>query len=505
MSPFDFLARIRSGLMSAIDLPPEINRADKRPRQAIGFDTKSGGRSLPVNAKQALIVGQMLAAGGTGVASVVYPIINEGDAALIWAPGSMMDMMARAFFKANPNGKLFGVGVVDPVGGTVATLANTFATNALQNGAYVLVFGGKLYVTPITKGDTPTVIATAHVAVVNAATELPFTAANAAGVVTYTSKAKGVEQNQLKLRGYFSLSGMGTTATLTTTYANFTGGTLTADLAPAYAAAAAVRYHERAIGLGDSVTGQAARDDVNTKGDAEHGKGEVAIQGIISTLSASTALALAINGVRNQVKAIRGTGTPPWSVAAAVAGVKCSESRAAMPYNYLPIAGIEAPAVADRWTEPELKTMLDNGVSPLVVVPGDIVCMYRSISTYFTNPQSAIDYTQLDIMVIQCFDRVREALTGMFQQKYSRNEWADDDSDGLLPDFVATPTKVKLDAIDVARDLEREGTVQHVEQHADEIEVNKVSTGCEFSFPSDFVDSLQTIFGKVTRVTSPAR
>jgi phage tail sheath gpL-like len=496
------VTRARAFLAAPIDLPPEINVNDKRPRQAIGFDTTSGARSLVPNRKRAMIVGQMLA-GGTGVANTVYPIVTEGDAAVLFKDGSMLDEMARAFFKANPQGTLFACGVLDNAGGTVATLVNTFAVNAAINGAYVLVYGGRQIVTAITKGDTPTVIAANHVLAVNAIAGLPFTAANAAGVVTYTSKHKGVEMNLLKLRGFFSLSGMGTTATLAATYTAFAGGTLTADLTTAYAAASAQRYHERAIGLSDSASGTAARDEINLKGDAEHGNGEVVVQSISTTLSASTTLALALNGVRNQVKAIRGSGTPPWAISAAVAAVKCSESRAAMPYNYLPIAGIEAPQVADRWIASELKTMLDNGVSPLIVLPGDIVGMYRSISTYFTNPQGAIDYSQLDIMVIQCFDRVREAWTSMFQTKYGRSEWADDDSDGLLPGFVATPDKVKRDTVDVMRDLEREGTVQQVEALAPQIEIDKVGTNCRASLPADFVDSLQEVFGKVVRVQTP--
>lgn len=494
--------RSRAFLCAPIDLPPEINVNDKRPRQAIGFDTTSGARSIVPNAKRAIIIGQMLA-GGTGVVNTVYPLLTEGDAAVLFKDGSMLDEMARAFFKANPQGTLFACGVLDNAGGTVATLANTFAVNALISGAYVLVYGGKQIPTQITKNDTPTVIAANHVLAVNAIAGLPFTAAAVAGVVTYTSKHKGVEMNLLKLRGFFSLSGMGTTATLAATYTAFAGGTLVADLTTAYAAAAAKRYHERAIGLGDSASGTAARDDANLKGDAEHGKGEVVTQAITSTLSAATTLATALNGPRNQVKAIRGSGTPPWSIAAAVAGVKCSESRAAMPYNYLPIAGVEAPAIADRWIESELKSMLDNGVSPLIVLPGDVVAMYRSIATYFTNPQGAIDYSQLDIMVIQCFDRVREVVTSMYQTKYGRSEWADDDSDGLLPGFVATPKKVKRDVVDAMRQLEAEGTVQQVETFAPQIQIDKVGTNCRFSLPADFVDSLQEVYGKVVRVQTP--
>jgi phage tail sheath gpL-like len=500
---FDLLARIRCGLLMAmIDLPPEIDQSDRRPRQAIAYDNKSGSRSLPQNAKRLLIVGQMLA-GGTGIAGQVYDLVNAGDAAVLFEDGSMLDEMARAAYKAYPQAAISAVGVVDPVGGTVATLANTFATAAAMDGAYVLVYAGKQIVTPITSGDTATEIGAAHVAAVNAVVGLPFVAANAAGVVTYTSKHKGAEQNQLKLRGFFSVAGIGTTATLAKTYTPFAGGTLAADLTTGYAAASAKRYHERAIGLSDSASGTDARDEAKLKGDAEHAKGEVVSQSVNGTLSACTTLATALNAARNQVHGIRGTGTPPWAIAAGVAAVKCSESRAAMPYNFLPVAGIEAPSDSDRWDEAELKALLNNGVSPLVVLPGDIVAMYRSISTYFTNDDGAPDDMYFDIMVIQCFDRVREAWTSMFQTLYGRKEWADDDSEGLLPDFVATPAKVKLDTISMMRLLQAEGTVQHVEELADQIEINRVDSDAQCSLPTDFVESLQRMFGVVVRVKTP--
>jgi phage tail sheath gpL-like len=488
-------------MSTPIALPPEIVTSDKVPRVAIAFDRTSGNKQVADRAKAVLLVGPKLTAGTQPVATPVE-IFRESDSEGYFAAGSPLDVMCKAAFAANPNVKLSAVAVAEPVGGVAASATVTFASNASADGAVECFIAGRKIVAAVISGDTPTVIAAALAAAINAVPDLPATATAALGVVTITFRTKGTIGNQTALRVRFSVS-LTTTITLNPTTGFLAGGTLVPDITAALAAAASRRYHNIAIAMDDSTSGTTLRTHLETQGNAENGRGEVGIEALVGALSAATTLATALNGVRNTVWWLNGTESMYCEVAAAVAAVMSSEENAARPYNTLELRGIKPPPIEKRPTRTELRNAIDNGVSPLVVGDGERVLILRAVSTY-TKTSGNPDYTVLDITVIQCFDRIRDALTLMFQTKYSRTSWADDPADGeasSLPPYVATPKGVLLDIIAEMRVLQRiEGIVERVEQLIPQFVVNKVGTQCQFSIPSDVVEGLHEILGKVVLV-----
>jgi phage tail sheath gpL-like len=492
--------------MGRITLPTEIVQSDKTPRTATALDKTSGVKTVASTAQTVLLVGQSTSA-ATVAASIPTDLLREDDGATYFGAGSHLDIACRAAFKANPFVKLSAVGVAN--GGTAATATVVFATTATATTAYRLRIGGIEVVTDVTSGDTVTAIGDALVAAIlraNLKTPTGVTGGNASGTVTLTAKNGGTVGNGIQLRGAFDVptATVGTTATLSgTAMGSVVSGSGSESTTAALAACTGVgaNYNKIAILLPDSTAGGAAKTHTNSENDAEHGKSEIFVIVSNGTQSAATTLALALNANYGMVYAVNTSET--WSVpaCAAVCATMAREEVATRPYNTLTVTGILAPPVEKRWTRTETRTLLDNGCSPLYVKPGEEVAIMRAVSTGVKNSAGDFEYSTLDITKWQGLFRFRESINLMFNTNYPRARWADSDPDGLLPVDVATPEKVKVDLIDVARDMEAEGTLSNVTALEDQFVVEKVGTACWFSVPALVVDGMHEKLGKIVYLT----
>ena len=493
--------------MSRISLPSEIISSDKTPRTAIAFDKTSGSRPTADTALEVLLVGQMVAA-ATVAAATPVPLLREDDGANYFGAGSILDVACRAAFKANPFVKLNGVGITDA--GTKAAATVTFANNAGVSTIFRIRIAGVEYAIDVTLGDTPTIIGGNLAAKVNADKACPVTAANATGVVTFTADNGGTVGNGIALAvgttgalvGGFDVPTAQVLTTATLSAAKLTGCTGAVSLTSALAACTGKRYHKIALLLDDSVSGGALKTHTDSEGDAEHNHGELYVQGFVGTLSGATTLALAMNANRGVVAAIQGSET--WSVviAAAFASAWSRVERPTLPLNGLVLAGVLPPTTDNlRWQRTETRNLLDNGVTPLVVKPGGGVAIARAVVTGVKNAAGDFDYTTLDVSKIQGFDFFRDNIKLMMDTNYEAVIWADADDDGLLPSDVATPEKVTLDLIAVARDMEALGVVQGVDRLKDQFLVEKNDDQCIFSVPAAILGGMHVRLGKIVNIT----
>ncbi len=475
-----------------ISLPSEILTSDKTPRTAVAIDRTSGVKQKADTAREVLLVGQMLS---TAVVAAATPtqLLREDDGANYFGARSIIDIACRAAFKANPFVKLSAVGIADA--GTKATATVTFSTTATGNTVYRLRIAGKEVAIDIATGDTATVIGDALVAAINStAVTLPVSAANSSGTVTLTAKNGGTVGNGIKLAGAFDAN-VTTTAALSASA--LSGGSGAVTITTALAACASKRYHEIALLLDDSTSGGAVKSHVNTEGDAEHGHGEHCWQAVNGSLSTNTTLSLALNGLRNIVLSTNASESWSVEIAAAAAAAASRVETTTQPLNNLVLEGILPPPIASRWTRTETRTLIDNGCSPLVVLPGEQVAFSRVVSTGVKNSSGDWDYSLLDVPKLRGLDYFRDNLVLMFNTNYSASRWADEDPDGLLPTDVATPEKVKVDLIDVAREMEGLGVLQRVSKYEDEFVVEKRGSACYFSCPAAVVDGMHERLGKI--------
>jgi phage tail sheath gpL-like len=492
--------------MGKISLPTEIVSSDKTPRTAIAIDRTSGAKQTSSTALEVLLVGQMVAA-ATVAANVPVKLLREDDGANYFGAGSILDVACRAAFAANPFVLLSGVGITDA--GTKATATITFVGVPAISTVFRIRIAGVEYAIDVTAGDAIATIATNLAAKINADKACPVTAAGAAGVVTLTADNGGTVGNGIAvavgnagaLTGGFDAPTSQVVTTATLSSAKLTGGTGAVTITNALAACTGKRYHKIALLLDDSVSGLAAKAHTDSEGDGEHLHGELFVQGFNGTLSGATTLALALNANRGVVAAIQGSET--WSVviAAAFAAAWSREEVPTRPLNTLPLNGVLPPTTDSlRWQRTETRTLLDNGVTPLVFVPGNQVTILRAVVTGVKNAAGDFDYSMLDVTDWQGLDFFRDNLKLMFETNYPRARWADSDPDGLLPSDVATPEKVTIDLIDVARDMERLGVLQNVDALKDQFLVEKNGTQCLFSAPAMVVKGMHEKLGKVVNV-----
>ncbi len=486
-----------------IPLPSELVLSDKTPRTAIAFDKTSGVKQIPDTARDVLLVGQMLST-ATVAAAVPTALLREDDGATYFGAGSIIDIACRAAFKANPFVKLHAVGIADA--GTKATATVVFATTATGNTIYRLRIAGIEVAVNIATNDTVTAIGDAlvtAVAAVHAQTPLPVSAANASGTVTLTARNGGVIANNIQLRGAFDAS-VTTTATLSgSVMGSVVAGSGTVNATASLAAATGQRYHVVAALFDDSTAAAYFESHTDTESDGEHGHGEIFIMGKNDTQSAATTLALASNANRGVLGAINTSESWSVNITAAMASAMSREEVATRPYNGMVLEGILPPPVEKRWNRTETRTMIDNGVSPLVVLPGEKVAIMRAVSMGVKDGSGNYNYACLDITKYQAFDFFRDALTLMFETNYQRSRWADSDPDGLLPSDVATPEKVEKDMIDVSYDMESLGIVQNTSALKDQFVAEKVGTNCRFSVPAAIVDGMHEKLGKIVYVNRP--
>lgn len=138
------------------------------------------------------------------VADSPYLITSPSQAASLFGEGSQIHRMAIYFF-ATSAGSVATTAWPLPAaaGGVAATKTITFATNATSAGSFVLRAGDYRASEEMTLGvsidDTPDEVASAFETLVNAQTDLPFTAAAVLGVLTLTAKTLDITSQDLQV------------------------------------------------------------------------------------------------------------------------------------------------------------------------------------------------------------------------------------------------------------------------------------------------------------------
>ena len=171
--------------------------AASRKTPGINFNAVFGGPGTSAGAatKRVMLLGNMLATtlsnssptfsvmAGTATPEEVVFVASPADAMALFGQGSELHRMATRVFEQYPDATVYACPVAQ-ASGTKASGVLTFATNASAAYTVRLKLCGLVIDVGVTSGDTPTTIAAAVADAINDAADLPFTAQNAAGVVT---------------------------------------------------------------------------------------------------------------------------------------------------------------------------------------------------------------------------------------------------------------------------------------------------------------------------------
>jgi len=369
-------------------------------------DFSQAAAGLPSGARKVIIIAQRIAA-GTVAEKTVYRPFSDAEVAAKSGIGSVAHLMARAAFKRNPQVDLSIVTLDDNAGGVAAQGTFTFTGPATSAGTVRIFIGDQYVDVAIAAGDSATDIATAVKAAVNAKADFPATADNVAGVLTTTAKNKGKCGNEIGL-GY-QLSGA---AGVTCTIVAMANGAADPNIADATDLLVGAKYDIYCTSLNDQPSLQSLRTHLNSISGPVAPKSAIAIYATTGAYASATSLANAVNVLREAAPwapytAATQKKTPSFMVAAIGAAAEVGR-KIGTPTKNLDMTGVSAPDIADRPPWGQLQGAISNGVSPIVMGPGEKPQLIRMPTTYTSDANS--QPVLVDLFKVTCMDAVRDAL-----------------------------------------------------------------------------------------------
>ncbi len=454
----------------------------RKPGKYFEFNTRLAVRTLPGNLQRLLIVGQKLAS-GTAVANAINNVFSEGDAATLFGRGSICHLMVRAALRANPYLQMSVIGMDDAGAGVAATGTDTIANNATSAGVATITINDQTVEVVVTTGDTPTIQAAAIVAQIAKQPDLPVTAANVAGVITFTAKNKGTLGNAIKITAKSTAGGS------THTVVAMANGATDPTLATALSVAFSDGHNVICSAWNDQTNLTALRTHLDNVSGSLEQRGAVGVYGNVGTMSAATTLAGQINSGRITAALLPSAPDLPYVLAAAYAAIVCFEEDPARPLNLLALTGILANPIANRLSRTEQENCLNNGVTPLEVGPGDKVQIVRAITTYTLDAQSIPDISLLDLTTIRTLDYVRKAVRERLSLRFPREKLSQ-----------RTEKKVRDETIDVLIKLEELEILEQVQANLPGLIVERDlqdPNRLNIRIPADVVNGLHIIAGRI--------
>lgn len=447
------------------------------PFVALEVDASQSQQGPSVLVFNSVMIGQKTAA-GTGTAGQLYQVTSVEEVITLAGRGSHLHQGAMGWF-ANNNSSPLWIGILADDGAGVAAQGTlTFTGPATAAGTIALYLGGERLTVGVNAADTATTIAAAVAAAINAAADLPVTAAPVAGVVTLTYRHKGVIGNVYDVRHSFYTGealpagvGLAIVAVGTTT-----AGTTTPSLTTLIANMSNFWFHNWIHSYNDATSLNALEADLETRFGPMNGKEGLASSASAGTFSALTTLGSGRNSKQSSIWAQPGVNplTPPLRFAAACVAVATLSIQAdpARPVQTLEVKGVVAPAVVDLFDDDERNLMLYDGISTTKVV-GNAVQLERWITTYQNSPVGAPDEAYLDATTRFNLLYLRYDFRTQFQTKFPRHKLADDGTRFQSGQAVMTPKIAKAWAVGWFRQKEAQGLVQNGDQFKRDLVVER--------------------------------
>tara|TARA_Y100000310_G_scaffold320268_1_gene376549 strand:+ start:9909 stop:11450 length:1542 start_codon:yes stop_codon:yes gene_type:complete len=166
-----------------------------QPRVTVNLS--NAAQTVQNTGQRVLIVGQMTSAGTATSGALNEQLDNNETYDTLFGPTSQLAGMCRAFKLVNEATRVDAIGLSDGAG-TAATLIFTITGPATEDGTLTFTVGSDRnysFTIAVSNTDTATVIGDALVAATASATNMPYTAANVAGVVTFTAENLGTVAN----------------------------------------------------------------------------------------------------------------------------------------------------------------------------------------------------------------------------------------------------------------------------------------------------------------------
>ncbi len=472
----------------------------RTPGTYIEFDASRAIQGLPASPQKILVIGQRLA---TATVAALTPtlVVSDAQAVQAFGRGSQLAAMCVALRKANSYTETWAIGVADDGAGVAATHTITLTGPATAAGTLALMVAGVAVRVAVASGATATQVATAVAAAVTALPDLPVTAGSAAGVVTLTARNKGTAGNDIDVRvNYYQ--GEQLPAGITCAIAAGVTGATNPGLAGVFAAIGDTAYQTMILPFTDTATLDAVDAELELRAGPMKMIEGTAYAAYRGTVGAAAAAGSARNGKYVSILAMKAGPTPTYQIAAAYAGVIAYHGAIdpARPFQTLPLPGVLAPAIADRFIQSEREQLLRDGMSTYTVDPGGRVLIERPITTYQLDSHGLDDIAYLDVNTPLTLFYLRAAVRSRIAQKFPRHKLANDQTNYAAGQAVVTPKIIRAELISLFRDLERAGLVENLDQFIGDLIVQRNEADpnrVDALIPPDIVNQFRVFAGRV--------
>lgn len=420
--------------------------------------------------KRALIIGQMLAT-GTATAKTPMLVPTTDQAMRLFGQGSMLARMLTKYRQQDAFGEVWCLALQEPPAGVKAAGTIAVTGPAAESGTINLYIAGQRIQVPVVAADTATALATAIVAAVTAAPDLPVEASATGATVTLPCKWKGASGNDITIvESFLGQSGgetlpQGVGLTITA----MAGGTASPSLTDGAIAAMGDEEYDYVIHpFADTTSLDAFQAEFNDQtgrwswSRQIYGHCYTALRGTLSSLVAAGQLR------NDQHHTIAGFETdvpnPVWEYAAAYGGANavCLNVDPARPTQTTPLNGILKPRVGKRFILTERQSLLNYGIATSYI-GGGLVRVERAITTYQKNSWDQTDVSYLDSETLHTLAEVTRRLRNRITQKYPRHKLADDGTRFAAGQAILTPSVARGEILAEYELMEQDGLVENFE------------------------------------------
>lgn len=353
------------------------------------------------------------------------PLTSEADAVVLFGQGSELHRMYKRAVKVNQSTAIYAICVPES-NGSKATKDIVITTNASANATLRVWVQDEFVDVGVVSGDTPTVQGDAVAAAINAMGDWAVTASNSSGTVTLTAKQKGLRGNFLRCSArYLNSSGSSVTPATQTVFA---GGTTADSNVAALAAISSQRFYNIVSAAEDATQVGALVTQIGVMAAPIVGLRQRAFAGSVDTLGNATTFATGINSARAEIIWQQNSDLLPGEIAAhCAAGYALFEAPTPPRLNFSgfgtdavtqPFWQIKAPLAGTVPTRTQLKSALNNGLTPIAVGRSGSSYLVKRITSRSLSG-SVNDYRIRDAHKVTVCDRYADDLVAKAALQFS--------------------------------------------------------------------------------------
>ncbi|XTZ40071.1 phage tail sheath subtilisin-like domain-containing protein [Salmonella enterica] len=436
----------------------------------VEFDNAMANSATSV--QRTLLIGQMLKS-GTTTPDIPVRVSSSNVVGELTGKGSMLHAMMTAYLQNDSAAEIWILPLAANAGMLSATGSIAVSGTASGAGVISLYIGGIRVQVSVVPDDTSSQIATALAAAINKKTDIAVVASANGGTVELTARNPGYCGNQIDLRLNYlgTQGGEATPGGLDITVSLMTGGAGAPDMVNGLANLQDKTFDFIVNPWDDTAsldTMKAFLSDATGRWSWEQ-----QLYGHAFGVTTGTYAELGTKGEtrNNQHETLMGVNRSPspayvWSAALAGAIAPSLRNDPGRPTQTLPVYGVLAPALEDRFTLTERNNLLHSGISTFTVADDGTVSVENVITTYRTNAYGDADDSYLQVETLFNLMFVVRYLRTQVTSKFGRMKLAANGTRFAPGAAIVTPNVIRADQIAEFQTLEYNGYVQDSESFA---------------------------------------